>query len=690
MSSSLDSRARQICSQRWVPCFVAGATNMLDVLSKVPVPTRLSSRGCSLSVAANCKSNAALGLIHSCARGNKCGEKREREPHLAIGLGFRDKSPSTAQADGRTNATPSLTLSCLSKYRARQSSLVSTTMAYTHGVSSHSSILSSSGGTWAKEHADKALAEIGGLFAGFRYLDETEPASEAASNSSGPHADGHLRTYDSLELELEALSFTSFSSPSSNGAASVQQCDPQTIPSAHQIAWSSIRNVRHGMQILWQYFVNESLRLDLPIVHNLRNAYRDATGLREAGVFAFRNTLTGPPPNDLTKAFAFCSLSYVVSRLLHASGRLKKEDILAGVRLWLDALETKEEREAFRVLAQALWPEARTRLHLYDLGIDQHWEKLPTTVGRADYIPGIFPSTGLSPCSTLLQPQGWASFEAPAQEPHIEDLDQPRLGSPFAEPIAPENSMLNSFAGEESSVHAHNLMNMTYDTLHFSLGSDPPPNTVITTPPETWSSSGQFSHPNPDFSGQITMTNTAEPPSMSPAPSLEPSPDTAAHTNWLERLRDTMVFTAVVQYFQESRDFLYVLSGRGMLLNDPRSCLAWNQERLREKKHIRQEYLVRLVAEKHTKDAPSRGIVSVADLFVEIGYLQSVGDVQDYMTTIGKELIIDKVAYKEFREWVQVFRESAQPSPSSPNTDGGKAYVHPAPLNVNSGANYSI
>ncbi|KAF5013943.1 hypothetical protein FDECE_72 [Fusarium decemcellulare] len=606
-----------------------------------------------------------------------------RARSVVLAEGINPGHDSGEPANRRTSATTSR---CLSGQSARRSP-VSTTMAFTPCLSSYSSIFSYAGGATraniggarAKEHLDKALAEVDGLFAGLRYLDETEPAPQTSG-----HPNDHLKTSDSLELELEALSSTSSSSKSSaNEAAGAQQCDPGAVPSAHATAWSSIRNVRDGMQILWKHFVDESQRLDLPIVHNLRAAYRDATGLREAGVFAFRNTLAGPPPNDLAKVFAFCSLSYVVSRLLHTSGRLKQEDVLAGVRLWLDALETKEEREAFKILARNLWPEARNHLHFQDLGIDQQSENMAAALRRNNYIPGQVPSGCLSPCSASLQPEGWTNCEAPAQEPHIEGLTEQDFLLPLTEPTTLDHSLLNNLAGEESTVHAYNLMSMTYDTIRFSLGLDPPPNPGIPTPPQFWYDSGQFVHTNPDLTGQLSMENPAGPPSMNPDPSLEPSPGTTIHANRLEELKGTMVFTAVLRYFEESGAFLYVLSGRGMLSNDLRSCLAWNQERSGEKRRIQLEYLHRLVAEKHTKDASSRGIVSVADKFVEVGYLQTIEDVQDYMTTIGRELFLDdKVAYKEFREWVHAFRESSQSSPASSISDNGKTCGYSISLNV--------
>ncbi|RSL97526.1 hypothetical protein CEP52_010829 [Fusarium oligoseptatum] len=144
---------------------------------------------------------------------------------------------------------------------------------------------------------------------------------------------------------------------------------PPFIPrSANEIAWSCIRDLRDSLQSYWQHFVKVSQNLDHAIINRLYEDYKDASGLQEAGVFAFRNTMIGPAPNDLKKIFAFCSLSYATSRLLHAKGRFEKTEIMAGVSLWLRALENPGEQEAFKILAHSLWPETRSHIDFFDQG----------------------------------------------------------------------------------------------------------------------------------------------------------------------------------------------------------------------------------------------------------------------------------------------------------------------------------
>ncbi|KAI8719787.1 C2H2-type domain-containing protein [Fusarium sp. LHS14.1] len=100
-------------------------------------------------------------------------------------------------------------------------------------------------------------------------------------------------------------------------------------------------------------------------------------------------------------------------------------------------------------------------------------------------------------------------------------------------------------------------------------------------------------------------------------------------------------------------DFWYGLSGHGMITKDPESVSNWNLECLRKKARIHGEYLRHLMTEKDTKDVPSRGIISVVETFVEMGYLQSIEEAKNYMKKIGQSLFGSKIqAYAEFLLWV--------------------------------------
>ncbi|RTE84606.1 hypothetical protein BHE90_000885 [Fusarium euwallaceae] len=383
----------------------------------------------------------------------------------------------------------------------------------------------------ARDHLHRALGEIDGFLAGMWYLDETEPL-ETNAPSYGP--------FEPVDLS-RATTHPRFISQSSN-----------------EMAWSSIRDLRHSIQFYWQSFAEVSQNHHDPTINDLHKAYKDARGLREAGVFAFRNTLIGLAPNDLKKVFALCSLSYSISSPLHGRGRFENTETMADMSLWLHALESPREQEAFKILARCLWPEAHSHFDFSD--------------------PSLI----------------------------IQDFDFP----------------LSVFIAQEH----HNLPD---DTLQ-----------------------GQLAIPS---YGQFGAPSLGHMPIVSPDVTGQSSSVPGAASIWMsnaEELRGTKVFVSVAQYCRDNGDFWYDLSGQGVISKDIKSILAWNQECVREKKLIYEQYLKRLLSEKNTKAVTARGIVSVVEGFIDIGHLQSTDEAKYYMTRMARLLFTDSRACDRFITWI--------------------------------------
>ncbi|RSL97127.1 hypothetical protein CDV31_013195 [Fusarium ambrosium] len=383
----------------------------------------------------------------------------------------------------------------------------------------------------ARDHLHRALGEIDGFLAGMWYLDETEPL-ETNAPSYGP--------FEAVDLS-RATTHPRFISQSSN-----------------EMAWSSIRDLRRSIQFYWQSFVEVSQNHHDPTISDLHKAYKDARGLREAGVFAFRNTLIGLAPNDLKKVFALCSLSYSISSPLHGRGRFENTETVADMSLWLHALQSPREQEAFKILARYLWPEAYSHFDFFD------------------------PS------------------------PIIQDLDFP----------------LSVFIAQEH----HNLPD---DTLQAQLAV-------------------------PSY-GQLGAPSLGHMPIVSPDVTEQSSGVPGAASIWMSNageLRDTKVFVSVARYCQDNGAFWYDLSGQGVISKDIKSILAWNQECVREKKLIYEQYLKRLLSEKNTKAVTARGIVSVVEGFIDIGHLQSTDEAKYYMTRMARLLFTDSRACDRFITWI--------------------------------------
>ncbi|KAF5650888.1 hypothetical protein F25303_4266 [Fusarium sp. NRRL 25303] len=521
------------------------------------------------------------------------------------------------------------------------------------------------GGLRAAEHLGRALAEVDGLFAGFTHLDETEPESRNTRPSSG---------HDDLALELDSL--CNIAPTNSTPDSQPDSTDPRN--QARENAWASIRTVREGMQILWEHFVDVSYDVNLPTINNIRAEYHDSRGLRQAGVFAFRNTLTGPAPNDLVKIFAFCSLSYVVSRLLYSRGRLAEGDILAGIRLWLNALEDEDERKAFEVLARRLWPEARNHLHFIDLNLGEQSRKLATSLQRAE-TPFSAPSTQTYPVLPLtsLGPQTQPLYEQPAPAYSYE------LGNSHDLAIAPgigtiDPVLLNILAADISPAYVHNLTDRTYDELNWSLALSETHSHV----PEPETNLWHAFDPGPVQSPHVDVGAMGGIPPWSAIPHSNagsPIASTSSHESHSRSLSSTQtadgilvalqwtpVFTAVLEYIREHGAFWFKLAGCGLVSKDLRSCLAWSQERSRKRKQIEASYIQPLSSEKYTRDLPARGIVSVVEAFFDQGLLQSIEDIKSYMERVAGLLFSDRVACQEFRDWVHGVQGSPQASSSTP------------------------
>ncbi|CCT64903.1 uncharacterized protein FFUJ_03835 [Fusarium fujikuroi IMI 58289] len=521
------------------------------------------------------------------------------------------------------------------------------------------------GGLRAAEHLGRALAEVDGLFAGFTHLDETEPESRNSRPSSG---------HDDLALELDSLCNTA----PTNSTPDSQPDSANPRNQARENAWASIRTVREGMQILWEHFVDVSYDVNLPTINNIRAEYHDSRGLRQAGVFAFRNTLTGPAPNDLVKIFAFCSLSYVVSRLLYSRGRLAEGDILAGIRLWLNALEDEDERKALEVLARRLWPEARNHLHFIDLNMGEQSRKLATSLQRAE-TPFSAPPTQTYPVLPLasLGPQTQSMYEQPAPAYSHE------LGNSHHLAVAPDlgtidPGLLNMLATDISPVYIDNLTDRTYEEFNFSVALPETHSQVPGPGPNLWHGfdPGPVQPPHLDVGAMGGITPWSAMPQSN---ACSPIASTSSHDSRsqslsstqtagdiLASLQGTSVFTAVLDYIREHGGFWFKLAGCGLVSKDFRSRLAWSQERLRKRKLIEASYMQPLSSEKYTRDLPARGIVSVVEAFFDQGLLQSIEDIKSYMERVASLLFSDRVACQEFRDWVHVVQGTPKPSTSTP------------------------
>ncbi|KAJ4266049.1 hypothetical protein NW762_004022 [Fusarium torreyae] len=489
----------------------------------------------------------------------------------------------------------------------------------------------------APEHFEAAITQTYGLSAGFIYLDETEPEL-SCTHTRQPKT--HMSDYPhDLPLELNALF-------SNNEVPGVQPYNSGSDADVREIALSSIRKVRKGTHILWEHLIDVSHSLDSPVIKKICSHYRDAKGLLQAGVLAFRETMTGPAPSNLVKIFALCSLCYIVSRVRSATDRVADSLILADIHLRMDALGDEDERQAFKVLAQRLWPEARNHVQLIDFDFEAQSQVSVTDLprGQSPFSPQSVNTATTSLFADRLQSPPLTSYGQQNQHAFYEPVN-PKGPVLSPKPTCIDPSLIDTYSGKMSPVSAQNHANPAFEevSFQFNLGEQSLSTSGPPTAPLEWLNSvpAQSSSFDATMLELVAPEATAEMPYVQSVPSVVPGPDNQSRPKTLDGVEapqdlcETSTFTVVLQYMRESSSFWYKLAGRGIVSKNPQFCTAWRRERAPQKRRIQASYVYPLSTEKRTRDLPSRGIVSIVETFVEWGWLQDIDDIEYYMKLVA-------------------------------------------------------
>ncbi|KAM5360260.1 hypothetical protein ACJZ2D_013868 [Fusarium nematophilum] len=313
---------------------------------------------------------------------------------------------------------------------------------------------------------------------------------------------------------------------------------PEPIQSqAQELGWSAVQGIRQHLEGSPVPAIESDLRL-----------FTDVRRLYQYGVFAFRNTLTGPTPRKLPQVFALCSLSHAISCILNQMGKLDQHEILEGVVIWRDVLESEAERQTFSRLAGELWPEAHQHLQSPTPLVNDHPSNLEVWL-NLDSMQHFVP--------------GW---------PITEGFDLPNLAS------HPPDSLF--------------------------------PGLLPVIPPQPTSVSA---NPNQGGGGAFAIDSGV--------------------------LRNTAVFTNIARFLEEYGDLMYNLSGHGATAKSFDECSAFNQEGWEDKRQIKDSFFQPLQSRNDLPDVPFQSILSIAEMFVDRGHLQSLTEVRDYLMIMGKEIL---------------------------------------------------
>lgn len=452
-----------------------------------------------------------------------------------------------------------------------------------------------------------ALAQIDGLMAGFQYLDETEsPISRASTPYTYP------RYFHFPELDIDESS----SQATGSFAAAMAAGSPTSEHKPMASQWAAIRTLRGETEFHHKEFQTLAKGSDNPVICSIGQEFPNARLVRKKGMVIFRDVLNGYKPSRLKEIFALTSLSYAISQLLLKGKRIQKQEILADLKHWRDAIVDDDERQAFSCIAQQLWPESREHLHFIPVS-----QRNPSREVSVDWLPGG-DALGANRFNSLSH---GVSFENPAPYPSFSEYDNDLVAT-----------QMNAMHGPADANQLHlpyhfqeRLANGIYEEVdlsripddvltHLSTAHDPstfrPPEAPVPQgPPDQ-------TQPLPDtYSG--FMTDQQDKPTPSGA-------GTEA-----KHLHDTMVFIVILIFFKEVSDVLQILSGRSLI---SRLAMPYTSQQDDQKEFIELARETFFTPRRQPKSCPSpafSALISVAETFTESGLLRSFNDVRHYLAT---------------------------------------------------------
>jgi hypothetical protein len=416
-------------------------------------------------------------------------------------------------------------------------------------------------------HVAKVLAKLDGLRAGLHYLDKANPQVPVPfSNRTA----GEIHTEQTAPSSGPAFDFRAVS-PSPHHPGILPGSDTDLCSHLQRADWCAIQNIRIAIEQVWLQFGNLTIELNLDIITHLHEQYHDATGLRDAGADAFRNILMGSTPTDLKTLLAFICLSCAASIQLRTQQRPRNSEIFASIQAWSSAISKRHERDAFLVIVQGLWPEAKRHLQ-------------PAEASQPHQQPGAAVST-----------------------------DQPPLDRDSFAWFAPEFGPANDAFGSQLSP-AHAIPEHGYEC-----------------PADGFNMGGFFNNLNSqDDQGDQTEY---------PKALFDPTAQFAtchASTPSAEILQGTAMFRVILDLFKHLGELPYTLSGQGMMVNDGLSLLAYFQKQPSCRDQIVESFIKPFLIESLSKDLLCQAMASVAEWFVNLGYLQSIEKTKAYMVIIGR------------------------------------------------------
>ncbi|KAH8771288.1 hypothetical protein BGZ57DRAFT_435316 [Hyaloscypha finlandica] len=517
----------------------------------------------------------------------------------------------------------------------------------------------------------EALAEVDGLLAGINYQEKLEPDSEETRSNSARNVNssdsfpsnpttaswfGHL-AFDLLGSGSEERSESEPKHLRNILNEKLVQSNDEPHQAPRESQWATIRSLRKASMLHYNQFAKLTADSTNPDIRKLRKSCVTAKKLLEMGILTFRQVLHGQTPTTLVDIFAFASLSYVISKTLHAKGHIDESDILSGILDWRAAIVDDRERPTFDEIAKQLWPEAKEIMHFIPLestATSQETAGLRPDEDETSCAPSIIPQEATVTGSLRPGEENVTSQHDPSPSPWAHKNISALQPDTFSMPCLSE--MENPPGGLQSHVYHLTHETRSYPDFSFSEFSDwfNHDSAVL----EGLMDSTFYQPLAPDISPEVLNTSQTAgligtelhpvEPESSPLHGIEaPSPveqisppvdDSALH------LLETPLFQAVFRFMiqiSEMGDLLNVLSGGGLTsgkdgIKPPHSRPPWVASEFLIQASL--HFLGPLHREAVHIDKTFGGIVAMAEMFVKLGCLQTVREVENYIITVGRHL----------------------------------------------------
>ncbi|KAK4245419.1 hypothetical protein C7999DRAFT_34182 [Corynascus novoguineensis] len=507
---------------------------------------------------------------------------------------------------------------------------------------------------WHQRDLETAFAEINGLIAGLRYQDQAEDhrAPETSAPSFSPSSRGfscHTDMPGIPQYPSEITDENLENPPTSTGEMKRQSAATGAAPATeHQpnaSHWASIRSLREETAFHHERFQQLCEELKDPTISNLLETYPDAKNIRDVGAQLVKDVLEGIRPEKLELVFAFTSFAYSISQLLFKKGRMEKSEILADINVWRNLISNTKERQAFELIAQRLWPEARDHIHFIPVIAHRYPRNAPIhgfpSPVSGNPVASSFPISPSLPINE--QPDlSTAAFSTGHQDPFGSGADCNYTGNLVG------------------------LMNLSNEEFHFA-DFDVLSNNI-------------FQQPLSDI-GWTQPNGVHEPPDPScTSARADGSNDGQEQPPWATlvmgetSLCDTGMFLAVLIFLQDIAGLVYVLSARGFGWRRHRICKAEENSQAAFCTTARAKFFEPRVRSLKFQTPAFSALLSLAEKLTEGGILRSIAEIRFYLVSVATAVLPPGDYFEKFESLVLEDAAFISSSTQSSRTLGKRKY----------------